>query len=128
MEKITALAGSGQTQPETSQKDISSDNFAARIPVTMSKIGGKETQSVSGRMLHTFLVVGRDFTNWIKGRIKQYGFVEGVDYMIVEYLTSPKRASSKSRQRIEHDYIVSLNMCKELSMVERNAQGKMARQ
>lgn len=48
--------------------------------------------------------------------------------MTVEYLTSPKRASSKSRQRIEHDYIVSLNMGKELSMVERNAQGKMARQ
>ena len=126
--KFTALTGSGQTQSETSPKDISGNNFAARIPVTLSNIGGKETQAVSGRKLHTFLAVGRDFTNWIKGRIKQYGFVEGVDYVIVEYLTSPKRASSKSRQRIEHDYIVSLNMAKELSMVERNAQGKMARQ
>ena len=126
--KITTLTGSGQTQSEISLEDISGNNFAARIPVTLSNIGGKETQSVSGRKLHTFLAVGRDFTNWSKGRIKQYGFVEGIDYMIVEYLTSPKRASSKSRQRIEHDYIVSLNMAKELSMVERNAQGKMARQ
>lgn len=126
--KITALTGSGQTHSEVSQNEISDNNFAARIPVTLSHIGGKEIQSVSGRKLHTFLAVGRDFTNWIKGRIKQYGFVEGVDYVIVEYLTSPKRASSKSRQRIEHDYIVSLNMGKELSMVERNEQGKMARQ
>lgn len=78
MEKITALAGSGQTQPETSQKDISSDNFAARIPVNMSKIGGKETQSVSGRMLHTFLVVGRDFTNWIKGALSSMGSLKGL--------------------------------------------------
>ncbi|HGW4162185.1 TPA: antA/AntB antirepressor family protein, partial [Klebsiella pneumoniae] len=126
--KLTVLTGSGRTQPESNQKDISSNNFASRIPVIISNIGGKEIQSVSGRNLHTFLAVGRDFTNWIKGRIKQYGFVEGVDYVIVEYLTSPKRASSKSRQRIEHDYIVSLNMGKELSMVERNEQGKTARQ
>lgn len=87
------MAGSGQTQPETSQKDISSDNFAARIPVTMSTIGGKETQSVSGRKLHTFLAVGRDFTTWMKARIKQYGFVKGVDYVIVEDLSTPKRGA-----------------------------------
>lgn len=126
--KLTALTGSGQTQSKPSQEDNADNNFVARIPVIMSNIGGKEIQSVSGRKLHTFLAVGRDFTNWIKGRIKQYGFAEGVDYVIVEYLTSPKRASSKSRQRIEHDYILSLNMGKELSMVERNDQGKAARQ
>lgn len=126
--KLTALTGSGQTHPEASKKDNSGNNFAARIPVTLSNIGGKEIQSVRGRKLHSFLAVGRDFTTWIKARITQYGFVEGVDYVIVEDLTSPKRGSSKSRQRIEHDYILSLNMGKELSMVERNAQGKMARQ
>ena len=126
--KLTALTGSGQTHPEASKKDNSGNNFAARIPVTLSNIGGKEIQSVRGRKLHSFLKVGRDFTTWIKARITQYGFVQGVDYVIVEDLTSPKRGSSKSRQRIEHDYILSLNMGKELSMVERNEQGKMARQ
>lgn len=39
--KFTALTGSGQTQSETSPKDISGNNFAARIPVTLSNIGGK---------------------------------------------------------------------------------------
>lgn len=126
--KFTALTGSGKTHPEASKKDNSGNNFAARIPVTLSNIGGKEIQSVRGRKLHSFLAVGRDFTTWIKARITQYGFVEGVDYVIVEDLTSPKRGSSKSRQRIAHDYILSLNMGKELSMVERNEQGKMARQ
>ncbi|HEE4845157.1 TPA: phage antirepressor KilAC domain-containing protein [Klebsiella pneumoniae] len=125
--KITALTGSVQTHPEISQKDISGNNFAVRIPVAMSNIGGKEIQSVSGRKLHTFLVIGRDFTNWIKGRIQQYGFVEGLDYVIVENLTSPKRASAKSRQQMEHDYLISIDMGKELAMVERNEKGREAR-
>lgn len=128
MNKLNALTEERLAQPETSQKDISSNNFAAQIPVTMSNIGGKETQSVSGRKLHTFLAVGRDFTTWMKARIKQYGFVKGVDYVIVEDLSTPKRGSAKSRQQVEHDYTLSLNMGKELSMVERNEQGKMARQ
>ncbi|MCS5935726.1 antA/AntB antirepressor family protein [Klebsiella variicola subsp. variicola] len=86
--KLTALTGSGQTHPEASKKDNSGNNFAARIPVTLSNIGGKEIQSVRGRKLHSFLEVGRDFTTWIKARITQYEFVEGVDYVIVEDLTS----------------------------------------
>jgi hypothetical protein len=90
--KLTALTGSGQTHPEASKKDNSGNNFAARIPVTLSNIGGKEIQSVRGRKLHS-LAVGRDFTTWIKARITQYGFVEGVDYVIVEDLTSPKRGA-----------------------------------
>lgn len=34
------------------------------------------------RELHSFLKVGRDFSNWIKDRIAEYGFVEGVDYVV----------------------------------------------
>lgn len=125
--KIPALTGSSQTHPEISQKDNSGNNFAVQIPVAMSNIGGKEIQSVSGRKLHTFLAIGRDFTNWIKGRIQQYGFVEGLDYVIVENLTSPKRASAKSRQQMEHDYLITIDMGKELAMVERNEKGREVR-
>lgn len=125
--KITALSGSTQTQPESSQSDISSSDFAERIPVSISNIGNKDIQSVSGRKLHVFLKVGRDFTTWIKARIKQYGFKEGVDYVVVEDLSTPIPGSAKSRQQVEHDYILSLDMGKELSMVERNDQGKAAR-
>ena len=71
--------------------------------------------------------MGRDFTNWIKGRIDQYGFVAGTDYTRVENLSSPKRASAKFRQQIEHDYLLSLDMAKEVAMVERNEQGRAVR-
>lgn len=124
MKKKMTVMGQGFAHSE-----IKIDNsFNNLIPVANSNIGGKEIQSVSARKLHSFLRVGRDFTTWIKGRIKQYGFIVNVDYIIVENLISPVSGRSKSRQRIEFDYIASINMGKELSMVERNDQGRLARQ
>ena len=101
--------------------------FVELIPVSISYIGDKDIQSVSARKLHSFLKVGRDFTTWLKARIKQYSFTDCVDYLIVEDLSTPVSGSTKSRQQIEHDYLISLDMAKELSMVERNEQGKFAR-
>ena len=40
--------------------------------------------SVNARDLHGALEVGKDFSTWIKGRIDQYGFIEGEDFMIAE--------------------------------------------
>ncbi|OZS74802.1 phage antirepressor Ant [Providencia rettgeri] len=122
--KNNSLIAGGFAHP----KNELTSTFDNLIPVIDSNINGKRTQTVSSRKLHSFLKVGRDYTSWIKGRIKQYGFIEDIDYFIVENLSSPKRGSAKFRQQIEHDYIVSLNMGKELSMVERNDQGKLARQ
>lgn len=97
------------------------------IPVMPGDIGGEFASLVSAKQLHAFLCVGRDFTNWIKGRISQYGFTAGLDYLIVENLSSPKRASAKSRQQLEHDYMITIDMGKELAMVERNDKGREVR-
>ena len=40
-------------------------------------------QAVNARELHGFLEVGKDFSNWIKGRISKYDFIEGVDFIRV---------------------------------------------
>ncbi|WP_231566855.1 phage antirepressor KilAC domain-containing protein [Pectobacterium betavasculorum] len=103
------------------------DNLPTLIPVMAGSIDGQPASLVSAKRLHVFLGVGRDFTNWIKGRISQYGFISDQDYMIVENLSSPKRASSKSRQQIEHDYLITIDMGKELAMVERNEKGREVR-
>jgi phage anti-repressor protein len=68
-----------------------------------------------------WLQVGRDFTNWIKDRIKDYGFVEGRDFV----LTLAKTGERKNV--VVHEYHITLDMAKELSMVERNEKGKEAR-
>lgn len=114
-------------QPNVNTGVINGNDFAAIVPVITGQIGGRETNIASARALHKALGVGRDFTNWIKGRIDQYGFVAGTDYIRVDNLSSPKRASAKFRQQIEHDYLLSLDMAKEVAMVERNEQGRAVR-
>lgn len=86
------------------------------IPITCES--GKA--SVDARDLHAFLEVGKDFSNWIKDRIQQFGFVEGQDF-------SPNLAESTGG-RPSKEYTLSMDMAKELSMVERTDKGKQARQ
>lgn len=85
-------------------------------------------QTVNARDLHAFLEVGRDFSNWVKDRIAQYGFVKGQDFVTAEILSSPNLASAKSRAQVLIEYHLTLDMAKELAMVERNEKGKQARQ
>ncbi|EJA5819092.1 antA/AntB antirepressor family protein [Salmonella enterica] len=121
--KNNPTQGRGLLHPEKCHNG----NFAEIIPVISGVIGRLETSVASARALHKALGVKRDFTTWIKDRIRRYGFVEDVDYVVVENLTSPVLGSSKSRQRVEHDYLISLNMGKEMAMVERTEQGRAVR-
>ncbi|PWC12945.1 antA/AntB antirepressor family protein [Brenneria corticis] len=113
--KITAFTGCDQTQPKTSQKDISSI-----IPFEKGVIGGRGMPTVNARNLHNFLENGELFATWIKKRIEQYGFVEGTDYET--FLENAKKG------RPREEYRISSDMAKELAMVERNDKGKQARQ
>ncbi len=64
--------------------------------------------------------MGKKFADWIKDRIEQYGFIEETDYVAFS------QNGEKGRPTVE--YAISLDMAKELSMVERNDKGKQARQ
>lgn len=93
------------------------------IPLAQRFIAGKSEHTVSARKLHEFLGVGRDFSSWIKARIQQYGFIENQDYIITR--RSPKRGSGNRGASI--NYFSTLDMAKELAMVERNDKGREAR-
>lgn len=80
-------------------------------------------QTVNARELHQFLEVGKDFSSWIKDRIEAYGFAEGQDYLFTKI-----GEQLASGTKYKNEYFVSLDMAKELAMVERNAKGKQARQ
>ena len=94
------------------------------IEIGSQRVGEGSIQTVNARDLHEFLEVGKDFSNWIKDRIKKYGFQDGVDFTTIS--RSPELASGNRGAAV--DYHLSLDMAKELSMVERNAKGKEARQ
>ncbi len=89
------------------------------ITVAESTVGESTLQTVNARDLHTFLEVKSRFNDWVVRQIEFYGFTQDVDFTTIlcgEY--SPPRK----------DYHISIDMAKELSMVERTAKGKQARQ
>lgn len=78
------------------------------------------TQAVMGRDLHKFLEVGTAYSRWIERLIEKYGFVAGQDFM-------PKMAESTGGRPSE-DHVLTMDMAKELSMVQNNERGRQARQ
>lgn len=78
-------------------------------------------QAVMGRDLHDFLGIGKDYTTWFKD-MTAYGFVAGQDFSPISGKTSDRGGRPKQ------DHIVSLDMAKEISMIQRTEKGKQARQ
>ncbi len=91
------------------------------IPILSSKIKDESVQLINARELHHFLEIGKRFSDWIKSRIKEYSFVENQDFIAI----SQKREIGTGRGKVE--YHITLDMGKELSMVERSEKGQQAR-
>ena len=84
----------------------------------------KENNTVSARELHEFLEVETRFNDWFK-RMCQYGFVEKEDYeKIIVSVDTQKRV----RTYEQVDYEITIDMAKEISMIQRTEKGKQARQ
>lgn len=95
-------------------------NVTTNELIPISENNGK--RAVNARDLHAFLESKRDFSTWIKDRIKSYDFVEGVDF---QSFTEIVEREIGATTRIE--YALSISMAKELSMIENNERGKQAR-
>jgi anti-repressor protein len=85
------------------------------IPIKLRDLGGELTQTIDARDLHRGLGVGRDFSNWIKGRIERGQFVEDRDY-VVEILDPQNRGTSKpplfEGTKVAIEYHLALDMAK----------------
>jgi len=77
---------------------------------------------VDARELHTFLESRQDFSTWMRNRIKRFKFKEGEDYTSFHKIVERETGGSK-----RHDFALTLNMAKELAMVENNDKGREAR-
>ncbi|WP_240693372.1 antA/AntB antirepressor family protein [Campylobacter jejuni] len=89
-----------------------------QIQIYNDKTIGAEINSANAREIFQFLNSLQDYSNWIKNRISHYNFIENQDYIIELVYT-------KGRPRKE--YYVTLDMAKELCMVENNEKGRQAR-
>jgi phage anti-repressor protein len=85
------------------------------IQITKNTINGAEViNSVNAREIHNYLGVKTRFNDWINRTIEKYDFIENIDYSILS------NGNSK-------DFVVTLDMAKELAMLENNPKGKETR-
>ena len=82
-------------------------------------------QLVSGRELHEFLEIRTKYKDWFL-RMVEYGFEEEIDFIRV----AQKRATNNLKNPVTTviDHAISIDMAKEISMIQRTEKGKIARQ
>lgn len=82
-----------------------------------------ETPTVSARDLHKKLDIGTEFAKWFS-RILEYGFCTGNDYS--EVIVKNDENSKGGRPAM--DYEISVDMAKQICMIQRSEKGKQYRQ
>lgn len=80
--------------------------------------------AVSGRALHEFLEVKTPYTQWFD-RMRGYGFTEDQDFIL---FSQKSESSNVTGVKVIQDHVLTLDMAKELSMIQRTDKGKQARQ
>lgn len=95
-------------------------NMEDLLQISTSIIGEETLNSVNARNIHAHLEVKTQFSTWIQRAIEKYDFQENNDYSILN-IDNP----NGGRDIIE--YIVTLDMAKELAMLENNPKGKETR-
>ena len=85
-----------------------------------------EAIKIDGRQLHMFLEVKTAYKDWFP-RMCEYGFTEGVDFnpLKIEQVRFEGDREVK-RELVTHH--LSIDMAKEIAMLQRNEKGKEARQ
>lgn len=79
-----------------------------------------DTQTVSARELYQKLNIGTRFNDWFP-RMTEYGFVEGTDFY-------SKMSKTVNGGRPSTDYEISVDMAKQICMIQRTPEGKAVRQ
>lgn len=78
--------------------------------------------TLSARELHKELNVTDRFTRWFE-RMGEYGFEENIDFTSVKSSTLVNNGATRELQ----DYRITLDMAKEIAMLQRNEKGKEIR-
>lgn len=79
--------------------------------------------AVSARDLHQFLEVGTPYHKWFP-RMCEYGFTENQDYAVTDIFVHNPEGGPQTMK----DAALSIDMAKEICMLQRNEKGKIARQ
>lgn len=145
-------------QPKGDSKMSAIAKLNEMFPSKIMKIGDVDVETISARAIHARVESQQKFSHWIKARIEKYGFIEEQDYVTSDTVTSAKiitgdypekpvtsdgapttkenynlcdtgeESTGNSGQFTAIEYEITLDMAKELGMVEGNAKGREVRQ
>lgn len=82
--------------------------------------------TLSARELHTFLESEERFSKWFD-RFSSYGFIQGVDFNPYQKVQVQYEGAREVRREIQ-DYQLTIDMAKEIAMLQRSDKGREIRQ
>lgn len=82
--------------------------------------------TISARELHEFLEVGTQYKDWFP-RMCEYGFTEGVDFNPLKIEQVRLEGNREVKRQIQ-DHQITIEMGKEIAMIQRSDKGKEARE
>ena len=101
---------------------------AIAINAFSGEINNQQTTLVNGEELHAYLGIQTRYSDWILRRIKDYEFVESLDFTVVRKFEQVRAGQFFGKRGVEKtQYHLTLDMAKELCMVERSEIGRAAR-
>jgi len=109
----------GHTVPQSSAKAGSQGLNRSNSPNELPIVFSGEHQLVDARLLFVRLNNGYKFTTWIQARIQEFGFEEGKDFFQIFGKSQFGRPGT--------NYHLTLDMAKELAMLERSEAGRYFR-
>ncbi|KJU81863.1 anti-repressor protein [Candidatus Magnetobacterium bavaricum] len=133
MVMIILMGNLDMSTPEPSPSPTPASSTIARaLQFRTSRMGSESIQTVNAKNLHAWLGVGKDYSTWLKGRIEKYQFVKNQDYVVFpktgeKSIHADSHKNTPDSGRPEWDVYLTLDMAKQLAMVERTAKGQEAR-
>ena len=137
-----AFLGSKQQFADWVKKRIAKHGFTQGVDFTVinnfvkddTKFGGKKTvtdyhmtinmakkvammeNTVNARDMWAFLGSNQQFADWVKKRITQHGFTQGVDFTVFHKSMKNPKGGAPTK-----DYHLTLNMAKKVALMENTA-------
>lgn len=85
-----------------------------------------EKPMVSGRELHAVLMIDTRYNDWFK-RMCEYGFIEGRDFNLLKFEQVQIEGDRRVKRKVI-DHQLTIDMAKELCMIQRTDIGKRCRE
>jgi phage anti-repressor protein len=88
------------------------------LPIQTTALDQDAIPTVNARDLHAFLDVRKAFAAWIQDRIAKFGFVQNQD-LVIDF-PNLENQNGRGGDRRTKEYHLTLDMARELAMVERS--------